>query len=263
MLKRMSVPDAKTFDRDPREIVPAGSSFASLCVLIPAWQPRAVLLSLVEDLSQRGFGKLLLIDDGSTAGCEAVFAAAASLPGVEVLRHPVNLGKGRALKTGFEHLLMADHGIRGVITADADGQHTPGDIAKVARALLRDELRTVLGSRSFEQEVPWRSRLGNSFTRRVFNLLLDVRLADTQTGLRGLPRTLLPELLALRGERYEYEMTVLAYLCRTGRTPLEVPIATVYLNNNRGSHFRPVWDSVRIYFVLLGLWRVAAASRPR
>ena len=261
MLSRMSAPLAAAHDHAPKGMVPSGLSLAFLCVLIPAWQPNAALLPLITDLSRRGFGKLLLINDGSTADCDAVFAAAASLPGVEVLRHPVNLGKGRALKTGFEHLLRADNGILGVITADADGQHTPEDIAKVAQALLANGLRTVLGSRGFEQNVPWRSRLGNALTRRVFNLLLGVDLADTQTGLRGLPRVLLPELLALRGERYEYEMTVLAYLCRSRRTPLEVPIATVYLDRNRGSHFRPVWDSVRIYFVLLGLWRVLVAGR--
>jgi len=55
----------------------------------------------------------------------------------------------------------------------------------------------------------------------------------------------------LEGERYEYEMTVLAHLCRDGRRPLEVPIETVYIDGNKSSHFDPIRDSMRIYFVLL------------
>ena len=268
MLIGMSAPDATAQSVETGGVIFPGVSLGSLCVLIPVWGPTASLLSLVAQLSQRGFGKLLIVDDGSSPGCAAVFAKIETLPGVEVLRHAVNLGKGRALKTGFSRLLAADKAFSGVVTADADGQHTPEDIEKVARALLSssllsNELRPVLGTRGFDFDVPWRSRLGNRFTRHLFNLLTGVHLADTQTGLRGFPLAVLPELLALKGERYEYEMTVLAHLCRSGRTPLEVPIATVYLNNNRGSHFHPVWDSMRVYSVLLGLVRVLAGGRAR
>jgi putative flippase GtrA len=69
--------------------------------------------------------------------------------------------------------------------------------------------------------------------------------------LRAFPRNLLPELLVLEGERYEYEMTVLAHVCRLGNKPLEIPIEAVYIDGNRASHFDPVRDSMRIYFVLL------------
>ena len=201
------------------------------------------------------------MDGDSTAACEAIFTAIATLPGVELQRHAVNLGKGRALKTGFNRVLEEPGDLLGVITADADGQHTPEDIEKVARALLFSNPRPVLGSRGFEHGVPWRSRLGNALTRSLFGLLTGTRLADTQTGLRGIPLALLPELVTLGGERYEYEMTMLAYLCRSGRTPLEVPIATVYLDQNRASHFHPVWDSMRIYLVLLRCLFLPAARR--
>ena len=118
----------------------------------------------------------------------------------------------------------------------------------------------MLGSRRFEQAVPLRSRVGNVLTRSVFSFLTGTTLIDTQTGLRGLPRAVLPELLPLEGERYEYEMTMLAHLCRMGQSPLEVPVATVYLENNRGSHFNPVWDSMRIYFVLLRFYASSLLS---
>ena len=240
-----------------RDLVLAGlaadgsRSLSELSVLIPAWQPDLTLMALVADLVQRGFGAVVVVDDGSRAECEALFAELSTLPAVEVLHHAVNLGKGRALKTGFNHLLNAHPEFAAVVTADGDGQHTPADIERVARALLDSGSRPVLGSRKLEKDVPLRSRIGNVLTREVFGFLTGASLSDTQTGLRGLPFALLPELLPLEGERYEYEMTMLAHLCRAAQTPLEVPIATVYIENNRGSHFNPVWDSMRIYFVLV------------
>lgn len=229
----------------------AAQALSEVALLIPAWQPTPMFPALVSDLARRGFAVLIVVDDGSSEQFQAIFATIAAIPGVEVLRHAINLGKGRALKTGFNYLLTAHPELHGVVTADADGQHTPDDIEHVARVLWSGEARAVLGARGFEHDVPLRSRLGNTLTRRVFGFLTGVNLRDTQTGLRGLPMALLPELLPLDGERYEYEMTMLAHLCRDGQRPVEVPIATVYIEDNRGSHFNPVWDSMRIYFVLV------------
>jgi putative flippase GtrA len=168
---------------------------------------------------------------------------------VHVLRHSVNLGKGRALKTGFNYCLSELPDMKGIVTADADGQHTAADIIRVAEA-VRGEWRVVLGSRRFAKDVPWRSKLGNVVTRQIFSFVTGTKLMDTQTGLRAFPRALLPELMVLDGERYEYEMTVLAHVCRTGSKPLEVTIETVYVDGNKSSHFDPILDSMRIYFVL-------------
>lgn len=219
-----------------------------------------LLIALIKDLLSRGFGTLLVVDDGSSSGSLPVFAGIAALQGVEVVRHAINLGKGRALKTGFNHLLIHRPDLLGVVTADADGQHAAGDIQHVAEALLRQQTSPIMGSRTFDRDVPLRSRLGNTLTRLVFSFITGVSLRDTQTGLRALPMTVLPELLTLEGERYEYEMTMLAHLCRSGRTPREVPIETIYLSSNRGSHFNPVRDSMRIYFVLVRFYASSLLS---
>jgi glycosyltransferase involved in cell wall biosynthesis len=222
-----------------------------LAVLIPAWQPEQPLYILVESLAADGFGAIVIVDDGSGAEYESLFASLHKVPSVVILHHAVNLGKGRALKTGINYILSELPLIQGVITADADGQHAPCDIIRVGMALDTSSSRTVLGVRSFVQDVPLRSRIGNSLTRQVFGFMTGARLSDTQTGLRAFARASLAELLVLRGERYEYEMTVLAHLCRDGRRPLELPIQTIYIDGNRASHFDPVRDSMRIYFVLL------------
>jgi glycosyltransferase involved in cell wall biosynthesis len=234
-----------------RPSVELSTGLELLAALIPAWQPEEQLVGVVEALVDAGFACVVVVDDGSRADCGPVFARVASMERVVVLRHAVNLGKGRGLKTGFNHVLNLGSGIRGVVTADADGQHTPADIVRVGEALLRSGGRPVLGVRSFAGDVPLRSRVGNLLTRRVFAFLTGTNVTDTQTGLRGLPRAVLPELMGLDGERYEFEMTMLAHLCRGDQRPCEVPIATVYIENNRGSHFDPVWDSMRIYFVLV------------
>lgn len=222
-----------------------------MAALIPVWQPEQPLLMLVASLAAHGFGAIVLVDDGSGAEYESLFASLRHVPSLVVLRHAVNLGKGRALKTGINYILTDLPLIHGVVTADADGQHAPADIVRVAQALDPRSSRMVLGVRGFVQDVPLRSRFGNALTRQVFSFMTGTRVSDTQTGLRAFARAALPELLVLRGERYEYEMTVLAHLCRNGRRPLEVPIQTIYMDGNRASHFDPIRDSMRIYFVLL------------
>jgi glycosyltransferase involved in cell wall biosynthesis len=219
-------------------------------VLIPAWQPEEGLLMLVDDLLAAGFGAVVLVNDGSAPQHEDIFKAVLQRDRVTVLTHAVNLGKGRALKTGFNHILASMPAIDALVTADADGQHRVPDIVRVAQALLTVEGAAVLGTRTFGAEVPLRSKLGNRLTRVIFGFITGVRVGDTQTGLRGFPRATLPELMVLDGERYEYEMTVLAHLCQRA-APIEVPIETVYARGNRSSHFHPVWDSMRIYLVLM------------
>jgi glycosyltransferase involved in cell wall biosynthesis len=220
-----------------------------LAILIPAWQPGQELVPLVAYLATRGFGAIILVNDGSDEHHASLFAEAAALPHVHVLKHAINLGKGRALKTGINYFLNNLSSLEGLVTADADGQHRADDIVHVAQTLLLSNGQVVLGSRTFAHDVPFRSRFGNGLTRHIFSFVTGAKLMDTQTGLRAFPRRILPELLLLEGERYEYEMTVLAHICRR-RKPLEVPIETVYIDGNRSSHFDPIWDSMRIYFVL-------------
>ena len=109
----------------------------------------------------------------------------------------------------------------------------------------------VLGTRSFTGNVPARSRFGNNATRLLFTLATGERIADTQTGLRGYPASMLPWLRSVHGERYEYELNLLLEARQAGYAISSVDIATVYLDHNSGSHFRPLADSARIYAPLL------------
>jgi len=228
---------------------------AGIAVVIPSRAPGPELLSLAEAIQAHGFGALIVVDDGGGSEFAPLFSSLSNQPATHVLRHAVNLGKGRALKTAFNYIITELPSIQSIVTADADGQHTADDIVAVANVLsssagLTPATQVVLGTRTFGPDVPLRSRFGNGLTRTIFRFLTGVPVADTQTGLRGLPVAVLPDLLRLDGERYEYEMTMLAHLCRHGARPVEVPIATIYIDGNRCSHFDPIRDSMRIYFVL-------------
>src|ERR1017187_9886466 len=103
-----------------------------LAVLIPAYRPSPGLVDLVRNLSARGVPAILLVDDGSGPEFRGIFDQTALFPGVQVLRHAINLGKGAALKTGINYALCVFPGLTGIVTADADGQHHPEDIERVA-----------------------------------------------------------------------------------------------------------------------------------
>ncbi|HZU24613.1 MAG TPA: glycosyltransferase [Bryobacteraceae bacterium] len=220
-------------------------------VVIPAYKPGAHLLPLVERLLAAGAVSIIVIDDGSGPEFALAFdAVAAASERVRVLHHAVNLGKGAALKTGLNDALVRFPDCLGVVTADADGQHHPDDILLMAKRLAEDARSLVLGVRSFGDGAPLRSRLGNHVTRLLMRVVTGQKLGDTQTGLRGIPTSLIPHLLRMPSGGYEFELDMLLACKHQGFPILEQPIRTIYMEGNRSSHFRPVLDSMRIYFLL-------------
>lgn len=225
-------------------------------VVIPALEPDAGFAGIVAGIVGH-VDAVVVVDDGSGPGYAPVFEAVAAQLGVTVLTHPVNRGKGAALRTAFEHCLAAHPG-QPVVTADSDGQHTVTDILRVAAELsvVRPDARgrvCVLGARQFTGgTIPWKSRLGNRLTQGVVRLLSGRSLPDTQTGLRAFSAPLLPALLAIGGDRFEYEMSALMWMLRHDVPVHELPIETRYEDGrNEGTHFRPLRDSALVYGGLL------------
>lgn len=221
-------------------------------VLIPALNPCDRMIGVIDELLQRDAAvEIIVVNDGSGPECDQVFHQASARLHVDLLRHPKNLGKGAALRTGIERFLQRADADDVLVTADADGQHLPADMLAVAAVALKNPACLVLGTRAFSGDVPLRSRFGNDLTRLVFRLFTGHSLKDTQTGLRAIPRDLLAKLAAVKTNRYAFELEMLLIASRERIPLLTQPIQTVYLENNLSSHFRPVMDSARIYWVFV------------
>ena len=212
--------------------------------LIPAYMPGQELIAFVDELREHAF-EIIIVDDGSGSEYKKIFDGISEKATILIQDH--NKGKGAALKKGLQYI--AEHGDkkRVIVTLDADGQHTVDDAIKVCDAVNRHVNKLIIGSRSFTGKIPLRSRFGNSITRFIFYLVTGTRIGDTQTGLRGFSMELIPFLLSVDGDRYEYEMNMLLDCVKNKIDICEVPIETIYLNDNSSSHFNAISDSFRIY----------------
>ena len=217
-------------------------------VIIPSYEPDGKLPALLQELSDGGFENIIIVDDGSGEAYKSIFDEADSFSSVTLLHHAVNMGKGRALKTAFDYVLCHFPDAIGAITADSDGQHSPECITACAEALIANPEALIMGCRNFDgDDVPARSEFGNKLTRRVMKYLVGVSVSDTQTGLRGISASFMKSLLTLKGERFEFETNMLMETKKLGIQIIEVPIKTIYIEDNRTSHFNPIKDSIRIY----------------
>ncbi|MCM1307477.1 MAG: glycosyltransferase family 2 protein [Butyrivibrio sp.] len=218
----------------------------SIVVLIPSYNPQEALINLVKELHAEGM-RVLVVNDGSSEEHKRIFDRVRGY--AEVIGYDDNRGKGCALKTGIRHI-ASEYEADGFVTADGDGQHKTEDIIKIAR-ILESEKTIVLGSRSLSKEIPFRSRIGNDMSKLTYTLATGRYLRDNQSGLRGFPADMAKWLLEVGGNHYEYEMNVLIKAAFMGCPIAEVPIQTVYENNNSASHFKPILDTVRIQSRLL------------
>lgn len=224
------------------------------CIIIPAYQPDHILVSLVQKLKLLGH-KIIVIDDGSGELYASIFQQLKAYS--YVLAHQKNLGKGAAIKTALTYLLKEDKDFDMVGIMDADGQHRPIDMENVLTFAAQHKDGLTLGVRQIGTKMPLRSRFGNRTTQIVFRLLSGVWVSDTQTGLRAFQRNVCNQMLTVPGQRYEYEMNVLMDFAKRRIPIYETPIATLYEEGNKSSHFRVLKDSARIYG---NLFRFAGSS---
>lgn len=227
----------------------------TMIALVATYEPNARLIEVLDDLGAAGFERVV-VNDGSGPDYREIFDRVPD--GVTVLRHPLNEGKGAAIKTGLSFIQNHYQADTVIVCVDGDGQHSAHDALACAIRARENPEALVLGCRDFDApSVPRRSRWGNKFTRSALGIIGGVRVSDTQTGLRAFSAELIGLLLATEGERYEYE-TEMLIMARNAHVELvEVPIATVYENENAGSHYRTIVDSLRIF---IGVFKFAGAS---
>jgi len=217
-----------------------------MIIVIPAYEPDEKLVTLVKKLKNMCDFNILIVDDGSGEKYTSIFDKTKEI-GCQVISYTNNRGKGGALKSAFRYINITN--MEDVITADCDGQHLPEDIIKIANEITENKI--ILGTRHFKGKVPLRSSLGNKLTRGIFSIVSGEHIEDTQTGLRGFHKKMLPWLCTIEGEGYDYEMNMLLEAKDAGYDLKEISINTIYLESNKGSHFNPIKDSIKIYLPLL------------
>ena len=217
---------------------------SKMIVLIPAYEPNENMIELLKELKKFDLN-IVVVNDGSGSLYRDIFEEACKY--AKVLEHTVNKGKGRALKTGLKYISGAFKGKYVVVTMDCDGQHKVRDAIKLYEYVINNPKKLVLGKRLRSNKTPLRSRLGNSITRFVYRLATGLDVYDTQTGLRAFSNELIPFMLDVDGERFEYEMNVLLK-CVVNKIEIkELEIETVYIDNNSHSHFKTIRDSILVY----------------
>ncbi|KTD07865.1 bifunctional glycosyltransferase family 2/GtrA family protein [Legionella jamestowniensis] len=238
------------------------SSIKYPVLIIPAYNPDDRLISLLKEHRELfPEQQCIIVNDGSEVGFLNVFKQLET-SGYIVLHHQQNQGKGAALRTAMNYYLAVfSDKAPGVVTADADGQHSVQDIIHLSQRFSADSSRLYLGIRQIAKaNIPLRSRFGNILTKFLFNLITRSRIKDTQTGLRGVPNQLIRSLVMTSTKRYEFEFEMF-FIAKKFRVSIEqLPIETIYIDNNKGSHFNPLLDSLRIYFIFLRFCSVAIFS---
>ena len=226
----------------------------NLILVIPAHNPRPELPSIISSIRDRLQG-IVVVNDGSDPEYERIFQECGR--NAWVLTHSRNRGMGAALKTGFRFALDDLHA-DGIVAADADGQHAPEDILSVASALRRSPESVVIGVRDFDG-APFLNRAGNMLFRWVHRLCMGWELTDTQTGLRAWPRDAAIRNLEPKPDGMDYQQECLV---RITERVIQVPIRTIYIDGNKGSHQRPIRNSLLILLVFLRhIWNRRSKER--
>ena len=226
---------------------------SNISVVLPSLDPDEKLHQVIEGLLEHGFQHIILVNDGSKPENLHYFEeeAAAHPDVITLLHHEVNKGKGAALKNAFHWFLQNRPEGLGVVTVDGDNQHHPADTLACTEHMMKTGHLT-LGCRDFNQaDVPARSSFGNKTTSAIFKIFVGMTISDTQTGLRAIPRDDLEVLATIAGDRFEYETNMLLAMKQQGIPFDEVKIRTVYIEENKSSHFRVIHDSWRIYKLIL------------
>ena len=222
-----------------------------VAVVVPCYKAEATIGELVRRVALHVPPQhVYCVDDGSDDGTTGAILGS----GAHLLKHEVNLGKGRALQTAFAEVVRREYS--GAVAMDADLQHLPEELPRFLSAAAAFDV--VIGTRDYDvHNMPFDRYLTNRVTSLVTSALAGTPVSDSQSGYRYLSRRALTEV-PLAGSRYDMESEQIIRAGRLGLRIGEVSISTVY--SGAASHIRPGADTVRfVRMVFRNLfWRPAA-----
>lgn len=217
----------------------------AVCILIPAYDAEQTIGPVARECVALGY-PVVVVDDGSR---DATAGMVAGLPGVTLLTHERNRGKGRALKTGFEWALV--HGFETVVTVDADGQHDVSAVPRLVAAAREAGVDIMIASRFVQfEEMAGLRRVWNRFGVWCLARRTGFEISDSQSGFRCYSGRLLRSL-SLGAEGYDLEMEILMKAWRSGFSIASLAVAARVADGRSTSHFRPVRDTWNICMTFL------------
>ena len=214
-------------------------------ILIPSYEPDYKLVELVKSIDKDI--DIIVINDGSGKKYKEIYEEVKKCS--HLISYDDNMGKGYALKKGYEYI-KSKYDEYAVVTMDSDGQHIFSDALKLLHYIEKHPKSLAIGRRSWDSSTPKRSRIGNYLTRKYYKRVTEIEIYDTQSGLRCFSNELMDYMINIDGNGYEYEMNVLLGLKNNNIPVHEIDIETIYINNNKDSHFKFISDSYKIYKVI-------------
>jgi glycosyltransferase involved in cell wall biosynthesis len=198
---------------------------ACLAVIIPAYDEAGTIAAVVQTvLAQPLVQEVIVVDDASRDGTWEVVQPLAQADGrIKLLRHPVNRGKGAALRTGFAKAAAPI-----VIVQDADLEYDPADYETLARPILAGKADVVLGSRfagSGAHRVLyfWHS-VGNKTLTLLSNMATNLNLTDMESGYKMFRREVIQKI-QIEEDRFGFEPEIVAKVSQMGLRIYEVSIS--------------------------------------
>ncbi|GAA1255295.1 glycosyl transferase family 2 [Oryzihumus leptocrescens] len=214
-------------------------------VVIPLFNEAEVIGDVIRDLRQT-FPQVVCVDDGSSDDS----ARLAREAGARVVQHPVNLGQGAALQTGFDYAL-SDPAMKWVVTFDADGQHQVADALAMVERLRAGDAEVVFGSRFLDERTE--AGLAKKLVLRAAvgytNMTTHTRLTDAHNGLRAMSRSVV-EKVEITQNRMAHASELVAQIGASGATYVEQPVHILYTDYSR-SKGQSLWNSINILAELI------------
>ena len=220
-------------------------------VLIPSYKPDKRLSQLVNSLNSVKDLMIMIVNNGNGQEFNTNFHKIEKLDNIFICNIKTNRGKGYGIKKGIEEILKNHSGVKNIIFADGDGQHTTGDIIKFHKELNNSNIVNtfLIGNRRHNFNTPKINLIGNKIYKILFSLIRGININDSLCGLRAISVTHSKKLLKMNNNDFAFEIECIIKLVKMNFNIKEIDISSTYFKDNK-SNFQKFSDSLRLIKLL-------------